>query len=312
MADLLVRMGALTTREAIALSQQALDAPLATDVELTIAQLTGEATVLGAFQRPHGFPDGAQHSPLLRRGSGGPFVTVGDGTLHVLVALSHPAALVPCDAARLVNRHVRPLLRALTRSAALAHYFGRDWISVAHRPVGQVGFAHDSATGRATFEAFVAVASPFAPAGRASFRGKEPGTLTSITRRDFDLGKLTDLIARSYAQAGDRAVLEEPLVAPPPATPVTDDPPWTATVDEAIGALGAGVDAQGVFRLGGDLLASRDALTRIAARVAALPVADEAGVGRIVDEELTSPAVALEGVRDLGSLRRVLVEARRR
>jgi hypothetical protein len=298
----------------MALSQQALDTCVAADVELTLSRLTDEATVLGAFQRPHGLPHRAKQAPVLTRGSGGPFVTVGRGTLHVLLALSHLSALVPCDPARIINRHVRPLLRALTKSGALAHYFGRDWISVGHRPVAEVGFAHDSASGRATFEAFVAVTTPFAPAGRRSFMGKEPGTLTSVTGRAFDLTELAELIARSYARAGDRTVAHEALVAVPSAAPAAQDPPWRATIDEAIGEIGAGYDARFALRLGGDLLASRDALTRVAMRVFALEddEVDEASVGSIVDEELTAPGVALEGVRDLGSVRKVLLEARTR
>jgi len=307
--ELIVRTGSLTAAHAMRLSQRALDVPLEADAELTVLELTSPATVLGAFQRHHGLPAAAQGAPLLRRVSGGPFVTVGDGTLHVLLALAHPAALMPCDPARIVNRHVRPLLRALTKSGALAHYFGRDWISVAHRPVGQVGFAHDSRSKRTVFEAFVALGTPFAPSGRASFMGKEPGTLESLVE-GFQPARLAELVGASYAEAaGSAQIVRTPEILAAEPTHF-EDPPWTASVSEIIGEVAAGVDGTGALKLGGDLLASRDALDRVAQRVASLPSADAEAIGRIVNEELRPPAVALDGVRDLGNLAKVLAEAR--
>lgn len=308
-SDLIFRTGSFGAEEALHVSERALDAPLEGDAELSVVTLRTEATVLGAFQRPTGLGAGARAGTVLRRISGGPSITVGAGTLHVLLALAHPSVLVPCDPARLMNRYVRPLLHALTKTGALAHYFGRDWVSVAHRPVAQVGFAHDSTSGRAVFEAFVAVETPFAAPGRASLLGKEPGTLASVVGQAFDVGVLAERIAIAYAKAGDRAVRMAALgVARAHPVPM-DDPPWTATADEAIGEVGAGRDASGTLRLGGDLLASRDALGRVAAAVSALQAPDAGAIGRIVNEELRSPRVALQGVKDLGSLEKVLREA---
>jgi hypothetical protein len=231
----------------------------------------------------------------------------------VVLALSHPAVLVECDARHIVNRHVRPLLRALTKQGALAHYFGRDWISVAHRPVGQVGFAHDSRTGRTVFEAFVAVGCPFAPAGRPSFRGKEPGTLESLMGRTWNLPALASAIVEAYTQTSGRVATPRALGACGDSIEQEPDdhPPWAACVDEAIGQVAAGRDASGVLRLGGDLLASRDALDRVASLVAALPSgAGPTEIGAILDRELSPSSVALDGVRDLASLRDVLFRAR--
>jgi hypothetical protein len=310
MGKLWVRTGALSTTAAMRLSQSALTSS-SQDPELSVIQLADAATVLGAFQRRHGLPEEAS-APVFWRGSGGPFVVVGPGTLHVLLALPHVAALVACDPPRLLNRYVRPLLRALTKGGALAHYFGREWLSVGHRPVGQVGFAHDTKTRRAVFEAFVAVTTPFAPAGRGSFMGKEPATLSSVTGRTFDLAELSELISMSYAKASDSAIERAPFAPAEPSRVLPDDPPWAATVTEAIGELGAGVDAAGVFRVGGDLPASHDALERVAARANALGEPTEASIGHIVDEELIPPGVALEGVKDLRSIRDVVLAARTR
>src|SRR5215472_1558688 len=149
-------------------SRAALDQPLRWPAELWVAVARDERVLIGAFQRGVEVPDSFH---LARRGSGGPAVRIGAGTVHVGLALSHPAALGPCDEKRIVNRLVRPLLRALNKSVAplQAHFFGRDWVSIAHRPSGWVGFAHDASTHRTLFEAFVAVHTPFALGERSSF-----------------------------------------------------------------------------------------------------------------------------------------------
>ena len=85
------------------------------------------------------------------------------------------------------------------------------------------------------------------------------------------------------------------------------DPPWTATADEAIGTVGAGPDAQGRFRVGGDLLVSRDALARLETLAATSPVDD---LPRIIDRTLAAPGVALDGVRSLTSVLDVVSRAR--
>ena len=263
-ADLVVRTGALTTVDSMTLSQHALDSPLQGDVELTVTRLDGVATVLGAFQRPHGLSDAARHAPLLRRGSGGPFVTVGDGTLHVLLALSHPGALVPCDPRRRPWLGTsRPLLSALNSSRRAARSrsitsaaTGSAWST---GPSAQVAFAHDSTTGRAAFEAFVAVTTPFAPPGRGSFSGKEPGTLASVTGRTFDMAQLVDSASRSFSSAG-RPVDVAPCAAgatrcqPPGSRSGPTIRPGTATAStRPSGSWERGSMAAGVFRLGGDL-----------------------------------------------------------
>jgi hypothetical protein len=85
------------------------------------------------------------------------------------------------------------------------------------------------------------------------------------------------------------------------------EPAWAATTEEAIGTLGAGPDKSGTFRVGGDLLVSRDALARLEADLNTAPDED---VGRIVDAALAAPGVALDGVRSLNSVRDVILGAR--
>src|SRR5258707_11456895 len=148
-------------------SRTALDRPLHYPAELRVAVVRDGALLLGAFQRGADMPSGW---PLARRGSGGPAVLVGEGTIYVGLSLAYPGAFLGGDEKRIVNRAVRPLLRALNRNMAggLAHFFGRDWISVNRRPAAWVGFAHDATSRRTLFEAFVAGRAPLALAQRAS------------------------------------------------------------------------------------------------------------------------------------------------
>jgi hypothetical protein len=294
------------------------------DAELWVAVARDAAVLPGAFQRGMG-------DARLRRGSGGPVVTLGAGTLHVVFAPASPQALGPrgaFDETRIVNRLVRPLLRGLTKAGFLAHFFGRDWVAVAHAPVGWVGFAHDATSRRAVFEAFVGVTTPFAPPGRPSFLGKTPVALAPAGTVDAE--RLASAIVDAYAKAYDAEVVpispDDPFAetvapgagpranrdrchgndlaeAPGPAA----DPPWAATMDEAIGPIGAGPDSRGIFRVGGDLLVSRDALARLEERAAVAPIET---LGRVVDETLGAPGVALDGVRSLESVRDVIARAR--
>jgi hypothetical protein len=311
----ILRVGERSARAIAAHSRSALDRPLREPGELWIAVADGDARVLGAFQRA---PSTATETRE-RRGSGGPEVRVGPGTIHMALALAHPGALVAADEKRIVNRCVRPLLKALTRVGALAHFFGRDWVSVQHRPAAWVGFAHDATTRRTLFEAFVALRVPFHDAERPSFLGKEPTTLEEILRAPVDPARVVGAIVDAYAAAWsvETVVLDEPAPSPEfsaAAEPIRQhadepaSPPWAATVEEAIGVVGAGPDATGAFRVGGDLLVSRDALARLEA---ALPAVPDDAVGQLVDDTLGAPGVALDGVRSLTSVRDVIVEARR-
>jgi hypothetical protein len=291
-----VRAGERPASMLAAQSRAALDRTLRCPAELWVAVAQDDAVVLGAFQRGAGMPPGL---PLLRRGSGGAEVRVAPGTVHVLLALQSPSALVPCDEKRIVNRYVRPLLRALTRTGNLAHFFGRDWVSVDHRPVASVGFAHDASTRRTAFEAFVAVNVPFALRARPSFLDKDPSTVPGA-----DPARLADAIAEAYGRDAE-AVSLDPAQVTDVAEDPRADPPWAATREEVIGILGAGPDAGGTVRIGGDLLVSRDALARLEERI----VGRGADIGRVVDETLGAPGVAIDGVRSLASIRDVVSAA---
>jgi hypothetical protein len=314
----IIRAGSRTAEQIAGHSRAALDRPLAHPGELWVAVTGDSAVTWGAFQRTDARPGAPALAPRLRRASGGPAVALGEGTVHVALALAHPGAIVPCDEKRIVNRYVRPLLRALTRAfprgaqaarpGTQAHFFGGDWVDMLHRPVAWVGFAHDAASRRTLFEAFVAVRTPFAGGGRAAFRGKAPATLEELAGATLDPHRIADAIVEAYASlsGGSPAAEPTPDKTPPDQAPPDDmgDPPWAAAIEEAIGIVAAGPDARGVLRVGGDLLVSRDALARLEARIAA---GDDPS--RAVDETLAAPGVAIDGVRSLTSVRDVIVRA---
>ena len=315
----IIRAGSRTAAQIAGHSRTALDRPLAHPGELWVAVSCDSAVTWGAFQRTGARPGAPGRAPILRRASGGPAVALGEGTVHVALALAHPGAIVPCDEKRIANRYVRPLLRALTKAfphgaqgappGAQAHFFGGDWVDMLHRPIGWVGFAHDAASRRTLFEAFVAVRAPFAEEGRAAFRGKAPATLEELAGARLDPHRIADAIVEAYAavSGGSPATQPPPDEAPPDRAPPDDmgEPPWAAAIEEAIGIVAAGPDARGVFRIGGDLLVSRDALARLEGRIAA---GDDPS--RAVDETLAAPGVAIDGVRSLTSVRDVIVRAK--
>ena len=313
----IIRAANRAAHEVAAHSRAALDRRLGHPGELWVAIVSDDALLAGAFQRPVDWSAsaaGGNRNPapggLFRRGSGGPAVRVGRGTVHVVLSLANPGALTAGDEKRIVNRSVRPLLRALAKVGAPAHFFGRDWVSVNHRPAAWVGFGHDATTRRTMFEAFVAMRTPFDSAPRASFLGKTPGSVDEIVGTSIDPNRLVDEIVLSYKSAWQAEAIEIGLSEGPllgETTAVAEDPAWQAVAQESIGIVGAGVDARGVFRVGGDLLVSRDALARLEAAVAFAATED---VSRIVDATLAAPGVALDGVRSLASVRDVIVRAR--
>ncbi len=282
---------------------------------LGLRALTAPALVLGAFQRSaSAVSPGANHPPVLRRASGGPALWVGPGTLHLWLTLPRPDALVPCDPPRLVNRHVRPLLRGLARLGAPAIYGGRDWVGVARRPAAWVGFAHDEASGASLFEAFVALEHPFwlppaygayPPRRLDPFAGRAPATLAELLGRAPPAGLAAEAIAEAFRAAYGAGALGESDLAPGQALPLAEDarPPFAALEEDVIGFVGARVGAGG--GLGGDFFASEGVARGLDAALAGLgPGAGGEAAERAVDEALAGATGALEGLRDPDCLRR--------
>jgi hypothetical protein len=278
-----IRRGPASAGECAALSARAFRV---TDAELWIVEPTTEGVLRGIFQ-----PTSVN---ALARTSGGAEVRVGPGTLLALLTLPSPAAVIGATPSTILNRGVRPLLRAITKTGVVANYFGRDWISGAGRPIAFVGFAHDSTTGRTLVEAVIAISSPVATRSRVSYRDKEPATLTEIAGRPIVIDALADAIARGFvADASDALPVGEAAnddaIAPRPLA-------WSATTEAPIGEIGVGIDAHGRVRIGGELMASVDAIARVEVRLAAIDRKNEVAVREVLVSELDRPEVALFGV----------------
>jgi hypothetical protein len=71
-------------------------------------------------------------------------------------------------------------------------------------------------------------------------------------------------------------------------------------------------DAAGAMRVGGDLLASADAILALERALAAALQDTDAEIARMVDEALDAPGVTLFGVRERASLVDVIRTARER
>lgn len=287
---LIVRRGAVPGDRIASLSIAAFEVAKKR-AELWIVEPTSPATLLGAFQ-PGEAP---------RRASGGAEVALGPGTLHVMLALPS-LAMLEARPSVILNRAVRPFLRALTRKGALAHYFGRDWVSAAGRPVALASFAHEAATQRTLVELSISVHATCMPRTRASYRDAEPATLASLGGSittsevgDRALRAVLDAYGlapeeRAFPDDGELGVAMHPVPARPTLTTVHAD---------AIGPIGVGADATGTLRFGGELMASFDAIASLESSLRGVERGDVAVIQSAVERSLARPEVALFGVRAL-------------
>jgi hypothetical protein len=249
----------------------------ASEGALVVAPIVGQAVILGAFQRAT-VGDG-------RRCTGGVTWRAREGDLFVAIDLARPDALGGvADPNRALNRHVRPALRALsslgTKTPAI--YGGRDFISVAGTRIASIAVGHVRATGRASIEMIVSL-----DAARAATA-------------------LND--AYSTAANGDVACFDA-IVAPAPDGRL-DAKPFDATIQEAIGDVGAAIENARVA-IGGDLMVSNDAIDVLGDRLFALgPDASDDALGAAIDEALGPRSGALFfGVRSLKSIASVVRDA---
>lgn len=258
----------------------AVSAGTAGEARIAASLIAGPAVVLGAAQRAGSVVDlGACASAgvrVVRRATTGTAVYIGQHGLLWALALPHVAALVPDATARtLLNRNVRGLLRGFREAGALAHYFGREWISVNKRPAAVIGF--DVTEGGAVLIEVLAgveesVALPdalAAPEERAVDRwlGKRPAALREV------LGGDAPAIAATVAGAVGARVVEPPGGAASVATRAvecSDDPAPEGfergpSARVPIGWIDTAFErGTGRVWIGGDVLAPRALLRAIA------------------------------------------------
>ncbi len=285
-------------------SRRALDMPLEGAAHLVVTEVSGSARLVGAFEP---WTEEAEHGmPAFRRGTGGATVTVHPGDVYLGLSLREPGALVACDASRLLNRYVRPLLRALSTFGTKASYFGRDWVSAAKRPVAAVSFGYDELSRRCLVEAFVGVDAPFADRPWPSFAGEGAVSLGELRGAPCEPGAVLRAVAaayeKEYALGCAKAVHGvAQLLAP--------EPSYLASVDEAMGPVGVRY-LDGRMHVAGIFMSSRDAVRRLDAALATLRRdASPDLVGGVVDAAFAGPEAALFGVRTLHSFRDAIVEA---
>jgi hypothetical protein len=288
--------------------------PTSADAALVVAPVVGEAIALGAFQRVRSTIDmklleGSGVS-LARRRAGGPALRVGRGQIYVCLELRAPESLGGVrDPERALNRHVRPFLRALTSLGDItATSGGRDVILAKSEPVAWIGVAHERATRRTAIEAVIAVRKGFSlePAldlASGAVDRKPSRTLEEIHGKSIADGEVVDAILRelgAMAPAVER--FESPRL---PASRVNpDEPAFTAMVVESIGLLGA-VMEEGSLTIGGDLMASEDALKQLGRSLHSLSDTSDEGVDRAISEAFDEDALFF-GVRDRASIAKLV------
>ncbi len=297
------------------------------DASLVVAPLAGKAIALGRFQRAASSIDleGAKTGGhlIVRRATGGPALLVGDGQLYVGLKLPSARSLGGIDdVARALNRHVRPLLRALSSFGSVASWTGRDVVFVRNLPIAWVGIRHVRATGAIGIEAIIATRASFElppPLDLAfgaiapRFRGRTPAPLEAVYGRTLDEATLASRIVEAYAErAGSE--LQAPIVTVMPERPPEgmllpdlDQPPFVAMVEESIGLLGAVIHEDSVA-LGGDLMVSDDVLDPLGRTLFRLGAdATPASLGQAINATLAPTAGALlVGVRRLDSFEKLI------
>lgn len=264
----------------------------AAEARLVVAELTGDALVLGRHQRRSSALADAP-LPVVRRRGGGRTLRAGDGVVGVQLSL--PAPGVPLD--RVINRQVRPIRAALGTA-----YFGRDWLSRAQAQVGMVSL-DATEEGSVVFEAWLAATHTLAldaAWSRYPTHGdpRAAGAPHGILDRSFD--DVAARLASAFGASGDAAVED--------GAPLTVDEDerglgWSGVADvpigfvEALARLDGGVFAE--VRLRGDFIAPAwwiAHLERALRGVApSLPAA-----GAVVRDALAWPGFFLHGVVDAG------------
>jgi hypothetical protein len=330
--------GALPAAEALARAQ-ALLARVGPDQPALLygAELSGAAIALGAYQHaPHALHAHALALPALRRMSGGAALWASEGVLYFALGLANASVLMPCPPGKLMNRNVRGFLAGVRSLGVPAHYFGRDFVSIANQPGAYMGWYED-ASARVLLEFFVALDAPFTlPDGLSAYpqaaepplRGKEPITLRAAGAGTITAADALQQIASGYAKGFALDVAPDPPSARELARAsalraelhvAPDDDfglAWSDPHEEAIGFVSAGarLDARGhldALHLGGDFYQRAECPAQLRARLIGAPPSEER-IGTALDAVYASRPGAIEGVRRLTTLRDALLQAAQR
>ncbi|WP_437962508.1 hypothetical protein WME76_45535 (plasmid) [Sorangium sp. So ce119] len=269
---------------------------------LAASLVDGPAVVLGAAQRAGRVVDlaacAARGAPVLRRATTGTAAFLGGRGVVWTLALPHVAALAPDATARtLLNRNVRGFLRGFARAGAPAHYFGREWISLQHRPAALLGV--DAAQdGAVLIEVLAGHDAPLAiPAELAApderavdrWQGKAPAALAEVLPARRSLEELAGVVIEAVAVRAGLPLTDgggapelaverfQPIASPDDPAPPGAGPAVAARVPIGwIEAAALGAPSPPRAWIGGDVLTARWLLEALGQGAAPAPLDAEA------------------------------------
>lgn len=312
------------------------------DPVLRVARPSGEALVLGRFQRARSALRLDRVSDrglsVLRRMTGGTAVRFAQGCVHVSLALPDRNDPIACEPRQFLQRYGAGLVRALSARSAKARYHGKDLLSIEDRPVGMVSFElHPD--GPALLEAILGVETSWRPPEELvgyphRTKGEAGGETTQLDQELDSVEGLSEVIGESF---GDLLGLPvEPYALNPleaerirslehrVAVAAQEAPPRalylrrydSKPVEEAIGFVEASVRlTQGRFLrqawIHGDFMADSGAVAALQERLKMVPV-KRRPVALVIDDVLGAPDHVIMGVRRLGSILEAILDAAKR
>jgi len=303
------------------------------------APLTGSALTLGAYQREAFVVSRAagtdRPTEIVRRQTGGGAVVGGEGVFYFAVALETASTLMDCPPGRILNRNVRGMLQGFRLLGVPAHYFGRDFVSLVTRAGAHIAW-HERDDGRVLFEAFISASRSYVPPGNwiaypplsaDPFRGRAPVTLAEALHRSVSATELFEKLIAGHASAYrvDPRALEPTAIAActrqadatPNSKPRTDSElVWSQPYEESIGFVYAGVRLSATrqiaeARLGGDYFQSERGQRAVEQRLIGCNI-DGTEIGRAINDVYADNSHVIEGIRQMDSLRAVVLAAAER
>lgn len=288
---MLARVVTCDAREAVARAHAALSAASDGGCHLVGSIVQGPVAVLGSRQRASAVIEGAD---AVHRLTTGIEAWIGDRAIWWSLALPTLSALYPdARAETLLNRNVRPFLKGLTRCGALAHYFGREVISIQRRSGAVLGY-DVLADGRVLLDVIAGWNGPTSlPRERSSARRRETPRAEGLALEPLVSGRSAAEVAAAVMDAVER-VGAVPWAATPASAELlnieaNDEVQTLASKRVPIGWIDAGLRGAAPW-IGGDLLASTAWLARVEAAFAA---DDELPAGAVLHGALPGDLAAL-------------------
>lgn len=265
---------------------------------LVSASFDASAVVLGALQREDTLRERSTARFSLgskRRRTTGTEAELEGAVLYHALALPRVNALYADASARtLLNRNLRAVLRGYTAAGVPLRYFGTEVLALLGHPVALVGY-EQSESGAVLIELLLGLEKPCVV--RPALKREPPAALREIVKsseapRDFLGRAVAGIVERLGVAARDVANDLSGEVSAPPAPVASEDSRVPAQVAIPLGVVEA--VATPAVRLGGDLLVSTPALSRVQALA---QQALESGV--TLDESQLAPlqGAPLDGAR---------------